>query len=254
MKKRNSLLPLIILALGLLGLMLRLGLYKFGMDGRELLVENHIFQILCWVLTVLTGLFLGWMVLPLDGVRDYEANFPASLPGGLGCFAAALGIVLTVAPVLGGYRDILATLWLIAGALAAVGLVVCGICRIRGEKPFFVFPSPVFLFFALHLANQYRVWSGEPQTTDYSYQLLACVCLTLFSYYCTAFTEGLGRRRIQLFSGLGAVYLCCLALARTDSPWLYLGCGAWALLNLCTLQPPRRRRRPVMEQPEPEVE
>ena len=100
----------------------------------------------------------------------------------------------------------------------------------------------VCLFFALHLGNQYRIWSGEPQTQNYSFQLLACIFIMLFGYYQTAFAVGSGKRRRQLFTALMGFALCCTAMAAAETLWLYPGCALWMMADRCTMSPPKRRR------------
>lgn len=233
----------LILGCGGLGLALRWLLYATCVDTLGLLKSGNFLIPALWILTVLAAGFLAVQVFPLDGSNRYGDNFPASIPGAAGAFLAAMGILITV---LGGPAlppDALTQVWRVLGILAALSLVVAGICRLKGKRPFFGFHGIVCVFFVLHLANQYRVWSGNPQTQDYSFQLYACIFMMLSAYYHTAFDVGLGRRRAQLFTGLMGTFLCCLCLIACDSPLLYLGCGAWLFTNLCSLTPPPRRRR-----------
>ena len=123
-------------------------------------------------------------------------------------------------------------------------LVVTGLCRIRGKRPFFGFHAILCVFCIIHLLNQYRVWSGNPQLPDYLFQVFACISLTLTAYYRTAFDLGMGRRRLYLFSNLMAVYLCFLSLVGSGDGRFYFGGGVWALANLCVLDPPPRQVKP----------
>lgn len=236
-------LPACTLALGLVGLGLRAMMYATCVDGRGLLTRNNPYHIACWILAVLTAGALALATGRRNGINSYSANFPPSVPAALGCWLGSIGMMLTVLlPGDVGTDTTLGLLWKIAGLLSAAGLVYAGMQRLKGGIPHFLSYAAVCVFFALHLICYYQVWSGEPQTADYSFQLLACVLLTLFSYYQTAFAVDTGSRRCQLFAGLMGAFLCCLALAKTTTPWLYLGCTGWLLTNLCTIEPPRRRR------------
>lgn len=231
----------LILAFGLAGLLLRLAMYANCVDGRGLLITGNLYHLSTWAVTAMTALVLILVLWPLEGSRVYEHNFWPSIPAAAGTLLAAAGIGATVLNPAGYPADTLTLLWRGSGFLAAAGLAAAGICRGMGKKPFFLLYALASVFFALHIANQYRIWSGNPQAPDYSFQLLACICLMLFAYYQTAFTVGSGKRRAQLFSALMGVYLCFLAAAQTETLWLYAGGGLWLLTDRCTMSPPRRR-------------
>lgn len=246
--------PCLILGCGGLGLVLRWLLYATGVDDRGLLTAGNALHIACWVLTVAVAVFLAIAIAPLDGSNRYKANFPASVAGAVGSLLGAVGILVTVLTQVYAFSDTLTLLWKITGILSGVCLVVTAMYRLQGKRPFFLLHAAVCLFFSLHLANQYRAWSGNPQTQDYSFQLCACIALTLTAYYHTAFDVDLGKRRRQLCAGLLGVYLCCLCVVNTETPLLYLGCGAWSFTNLCSLTPRRRRHRFEQERPGEDAE
>ena len=87
----------------------------------------------------------------------------------------------------------------------------------------------------------------EPQLQDYLFSLLASVALLMFSYYQTAFDVNSGKRRNTLAVGLAGAYFGIVALSGTEAPLVYGGCAVWALTNLCSLTPVRRRPNPVTE-------
>lgn len=229
------------LGCGLTGLLLRLAMYTRCIDGRGLLIRGNLYHLAAWGLTALVALMLGLALRSLDGSNVYAHNFWPSVPAGLAAILAAVSIVMTVLRAEAYPADNLTMLWRWSGFLAAAALAAAGICRGLGKRPFFLLYAAVCVFFALHIANQYRHWSGNPQAPDYSFQLLACIFIMLFAYYQTAFAVGSGKRRAQLFCGLFGVYLCCLAAARTDTLWLYPGCALWLLADRCTMTPPTRR-------------
>lgn len=241
--------PLLTLGCGVVLALLRWLLYATGVDDRGLLEDGNFLRILCRILPMAAAAVLCLAVFPLDGSNRYGDNFSASLPGAVGAFLAAGGILAAVLTDGMPQPDLLAIIRTVAGILAALCLIAIGVCRLKGRMPYFAFPGMVCIFFALNLAHHYRLWSGNPQTQDYIFRLFACIVLMLFAYYHTAFTVDLGHRRALLLCGLLGTILCCLALFPWDRPWLYLGCGAWCVLDLCRLNPPRRRRRRKPEAP-----
>ena len=72
---------------------------------------------------------------------------------------------------------------------------------------------------------------------DYGFALLGGMALALFAYYTAGFDVGMGRRRMQLFMAMAAVYLLAAELATTGYPWLLLGGIVWAMTDICTLTP-----------------
>lgn len=244
------------LGFGLVGLMLMTAMYTLCVDDRGLLIRGNPFYLAAWGVNVLAALVLIPVLRPLGGHNAYGYNFWPSIPAALGAVLAAAGILATVLDPARYPQDNLTLLWQISGGLAAAGLTAVAICRWRGKQPFFLLYATVCLFFALHLANQYRIWSGNPQTQDYSFQLLACIFVMLFGYYQTAFTVGSGKRRAQLFAGLMGFCLCCTAMAGSETSWLYPGCALWLLADRCTMSPPNRRHtqeEPQGTQPPEEV-
>lgn len=238
-----SALPFLVLAAGGTGLVLRVLLYTLGTDSCGLLPRYHPLHVVTLVLTAAIAIGLVLILRKLDGSNSYRKNFPASFPAGLCTFFSA-GWLLTVAFSLleraaGKLDMVLAVL----AFLSVPCLIFTGYCRIKGQRPFFPFHAVIFLFYALYMVCQYRVWSAEPQVPDYIFHIFACVFLTLTAYYHTAFDVGVGRRRMQLFCGLMAAYLCFLSLVGSGDGRFYFGGGVWALANLCPLDPPPRRQR-----------
>lgn len=237
--------PWLILAGGILGLALRKLMHALFLDVHGLLEAGNPLALASWILTALTAVFLAVWVFPLDGSNLYEDNFSPSIPAALGSFLAAGGILATVLGANPFPQDRLTLIWRVLGILAALGLAGAGLCRLKGKCPFVLFHAAVCIFFAAHLINGYRVWSGKPLIRDYTFQIFACLGLMLASYQHTAFEAGLGQRRALLFTSLLAVFLCCPALNNADTPLLYLGCGIWLFTSLCRLEPlPRRKSSP----------
>ena len=169
-----------------------------------------------------------------QGPKEYAANYSGSFPGALGHVAAAAGIFLTVYYPSSGVGNYLGRAWEVLGMVSPVCLVLAGISRLLGRKPFFLLHVIPCLFFMVHVITFYQLWSSDPQLQNYLFALLGTLALALFSYYTAAFEADCGSRRGTLVSGLAAVYLCLAELAWSAQPLLYLGGALWALTGLCS--------------------
>lgn len=248
-RKGRKPVPAAVAVLGIAAMVLRLMLYGFAFDEKGLLIAGHPLMIALVVLTGAVLLFALVFGKKLDGSPKYEDNFTASTPAMVGHFAAAAGIaatVLTREPLMPGY---LGQGWKILGYLAPVCLVLAGVCRGRGKRPFFGLHLVPCLFFVFHLVNHYRSWSGEPQILEYGFAFFGAMALTLFSFYTCGFDAEAGNRPMQLFSGLAAGFLLLAELANTAYFLLYLGGLLWAFSDLCSLNP-KPKPEPVQEQKE----
>lgn len=244
-KIKSAALSTLTLGLGGIGLALRALLYATGEDAKGLLAPWHICTILVWLLTAAVAVLLAVFLRGQDGSNRYRSNFPPSKAGAAGAFAAGLGVAYTILSELDSVWDTLSTLWMILGILSAVSLILTGVCRLNGKRPQFIFHVLLCCFLALNLAIQYRMSSNNPQLQDYVFQILACVCLMLTAYHHAAFDVGMGRRRGLIFFSLMSAYLCCLCLYGGCHKILFLTCGAWSLLNACSLTPVPRRPKPA---------
>ena len=238
-KGKGSFLPLIMALLGSVAMLLRRQLYLTAVDGKGLLVRH---TPLGWMLLALTAAVLCavWLVLRKDrGNASYEDNYSASIPAALGHLAAAAGMFTLVSGGVSGMAGGLGLLWLHLGQAAPVCLVLAGILRLFGKKPFFLFHVIPCLFLMVHMVGSYQLWSSNPQLQDYLFALLAVISLILFAHYTAAFAADLGNRKMVLFSGMAAVYLCLAELGWTDAPGFYLGGMLWALTGICKIAPPQ---------------
>jgi hypothetical protein len=232
--KRNTgsaLLPVLMLILGAAAFALRSTLYAAAVDVKGLLLRGHPLEIGLTALTA-AAMLLAALTAWTQKKTGFDAKPLGNCLAALGNAAAGAGIlatVLTAESLAAGY---LANAWQILGYAAPACLLLAGIARLRGKKPFFLLYAAASVFFALHIANQYRIWSGNPQAPDYSFQLLACVCLILAAYHRSAFSAGLGKRRAMLCFSLLGGFFCTLCCVQSDFPWLYLTNGAFFLCDL----------------------
>ena len=230
-------LPLFIPAAGILGIGLRIWLLTDGYDSKGLPIIGHPAGILTWILTAAVLALLVISCLPLVQAAKYSFNFPASAAGAAGSALAALGILIACMQSLSQSSDIVTLICLILGFVSVPALGYGAWCRLKGLTPPFLTHSIVCLFWMMRLVCQYRIWSPDPQLQNYSFQLLATVFLMLSSFHRAAFDADVGQRRMCAIFQLGAVYLCMIAIPGCADWPLYLCCGIWTALNLCSLIP-----------------
>lgn len=222
--KNRKWIPLLPLLPGLVCAGLRWLLFRNHTDALGLLetgtlVETGIFLLtgLCLVLFALAAR-RGW-------AGENKLAAPGQMLGGLGIFLTALGSSGQMAGAVG-------TLWKILGLVAGICLIVQGVCTLKKRKVPFLLPLVVCVFFLLHLIDNYRGWSSQPQLQKYLFDLLACLSLTFFSYCDAARKVSLGKPKTRIFSGLCAVYFCLAAIPGTpEFTVLYALCALWALTD-----------------------
>lgn len=240
MKKLMKLefLPVLMLLCGGAGMLLRKLLYVVAMDGKGLMVAGHPLEAALWLLTLGVFALVAVVAVRMIPNADFAANFPAGIPGAVGCFIMAACVVLTVfmqQPAMGGAMG---QLWLVLGMAAGVGLTWVGLCRLDGKKPGFLSHLGLCLFLTVHILSHYQAWSRRPFLQDYLFSLLGAVALALFSYYQMAFDVDLGKRRMTMGMGLAAIFLCAAALSSCGYWMLYLGAIVWVWSNLCSWEVP----------------
>lgn len=240
-------LPALTAGLGVIGLALRWLLYAVAPDEKNLLPLYHPLEIALWLVTAAAVALIVVTVRKLDGSNRYADNFGPSLPAAAGHFVAAAGILLTVLMTDMDMSGAVVKAWKVLGFLSAPALVLAGLGRMQGKRPMFLSHMVVCLFFVLHILNNYQIWSGNPQLQDYVFSLFGGAALMLFVFYQAAFEVGLGKRRMQLATGLLAVFFGCVALSGSGYPMLYFGGAVWAFTDLCALTPVPKRQRPAME-------
>lgn len=232
MKKLTALtnLPLLVLAAGLTGALARGVMYLLGKDETGLLAEGNPLLPVCWLLSAAVALCL-WLVIRSQPVNNsYAANFPPNRRVMPAAILAAAGIAFTVLSDLNLLRTGL-------GLLCVPALVLIGKGRAAGKRPRVYLYGVLCLFYAAHTICCYRLWSGNPQTADYSFTLFACACMILSAYQRTAFCARIGHRRPHLFFSLMAGYFCMLCIPASEHPWLYLTSGCFFLTDLATELP-----------------
>ena len=246
-------LPPLFAGMGLCSLLARIALFILGGDEKGLLIPGHPLDLLSWALAAAAMVLIAAAVPGLGGSKKYADNFGPSAAAAIGCFMLAGGIAATAIQDWSLWAPRLEQVRNLCGLLAVPALVVLGLHRRKGAQPFFLLHGTVCLYLILYAVSHYQYWSSHPQLQDWFFSMAASILLTLFSYYQTAFDVSMGSRRMQLGTGLAAAFFCIAAMADGKDLLLYLGGGAWALTNLCSLTPvPRRRRNPLTEVPREE--
>lgn len=237
MKQIRRYLPVIVLALGAVGLVLRWMLYRVNLDDRLLLTPGHPLEIALWLLTAGTFLLIALCAGKMKGPAAYEGNFSPSRAACIGCCVGAFLICYTALSMDAKLPGVPGLLWKVLGVLCAPCLLVAGFSRLMGRKPLTLTYVVPCLFYMFHLINHYRTWSSESQLETYFYPLFASIAMTFFLFYTAAFAVDLPHRRMQIATGLSAVFLCMVDLSRTDCPWLCLAGVILCMTSLCAMEP-----------------
>lgn len=230
------------LGCGALGLALRYTLYATGTDARGLLISFHWSAIALWLLTAVVLVGLVYLTRSIDGPGSCADCFPCSAVAWIGCIVGGFGTA--IATVLeSGTMPLLCN---VLSYLAALLLLILGVCRLLGIGADALLHGALCLYFALRMVFQYRSWSSDPQLMDYCFQLFACVGLMLAAYHQGAFAIGLGSHKKLWFWTLLTTYLCCLTPVGPGNSLLFVACGIWIFTNLSVLHARPRRRKPAL--------
>lgn len=216
---------------------LRFCLYLLATDEKGLLIPNHPLEICVWAVTAAAAVLIVLQTWKQADMCPYADNFPGSAASAVGCLLFALGICLTVLSNRYAF-SVLERLRNLTGLLSIPALLYLAVCRWKGNRPGFVFHGAVCLHLVLYTTSFYSTWSRHPQLQDSFFPMMGCIFLALFSYYQTAFDVDMGSRRMQLATGMAAVFCCIAAVPYSNAAALYLTGALWALTNLCALTPP----------------
>ena len=212
---------------GALGFVLRLLLYRIGMDDKGLLKAWH-------------PLTLGVVLAALAagaGILACALQLPkkSTCPGPVGPVPAAGSLILglCLVPFLYlCYQNGANTLVILAGAIAAAAMLAAAFYQLRGRQPYFLLYALVSLFFAVYLVTRYRSWSQNPQMMDYVLVLLGSVMMMLYAFQLAQGSLGqAGKRPLAVYGGLGAL-LCLAGASGGEAVPLCLGGAIWMLTGL----------------------
>ena len=229
-----SQLQLLTLSAAVLGLLLRIVLFTTGMDHKGMLISGHWARMALLALSfMICGLLIPGCALLADS-GQIPGRFRC-LMAGAGCFGAAAAFLMSPISLAAG-PEFLGTC---LSFLCAAAFVFIGIHRCIGRQPHFIVHVAVCLGFAIRMVSQYRIWSSDPQLSDYCFYMISLVALMLTAYHCAAYDAGMGGFRRLRFFGLMSVYFCAVSLWGSDYCLFSVLCGFWVLTNLPCFQGPR---------------
>ena len=247
-RRNQKWIPKAALLLGVVGFALRLSLDRFFREESGLFPSAHPLSLGAMAVAIAALALAFYAARNMEDVTGYQESFPASLPGFLGHILAAAGILATVLTAQPGMTGRIALLWKLLGLASVPCLLAAGWLRQRGRQPFFLFHLIPTLFLLFHVISSYQNWSRESQMIDYLFSLLGIGGALLFAFYHSAFDAGLEWRRRLLFFAYAGASLSFAAIPGSPYPWLYLGCGFWALLDRPVAWVRRRRPNPFEEE------
>ena len=236
MKSFKNRLPGTIAVMGAAACALRFCLYLLATDENGLLISGHPLEICLWIITAVAAALIVLQIRKQSDKCQYADNFPGSAVPAVGCLLFAMGISLSVLANRYAFTA-LERLRNLTGLLSVPSLIFLAVCRRKGSRPGFVFHGIVCLHLVLYTTSFYSFWSRHPQLQDSFFPMMGCIFLALFAYYQTSFDVDMGSRRMQLATGMAAVFCCIAAIPHSDALPLYFTGALWALTNLCTLTP-----------------
>ena len=225
-KSLSTLLPLLPLLLGQYCLQLRRILYMKAVDETGLLVSGTALE---WEIYLLSILSLG---LFAAASRKQEGKILTRSVTALGQLVGAVGIGCTVLRYPGEMPGLVGNLWKVLGIASALCLIWSAYCTKNGKTPHFLILLIPCLFWLIHMVDNYRGWSGQPQLQSYLFALLGTMAMALFTYETAASAVELGKPGWKKFAALAAGYLCTAAALPGKNQLLYLLCALWALFSL----------------------
>ena len=217
----------VFLLLGLLGMGAQFWFATVKPDAAGLLPEQHPATMITIILTVITAI-LAILTTPYIQLPHHGAVLRA-----VGGYAAAVFMLISaIFQLMQG--DILSG---ILALLAALGSVYVGICRMRKARVHYTAYALFAVCFMFYLISRYRVWSAEPETVRYLFQLLALVCAMLVFYQKAALRARTGKFATYHFWHSMTLMLCLTAVPTAGNPSLYLAAAIWMTLD----SSPRRK-------------
>jgi len=255
------------LAAGFASLVLYRYMLEHCIDAKGLLMAGNLPGKLLWVVGIGFAVVLLAMLQTIGGDGSYADNFPRCLLSGALMLTAG-GVLLVSVPQLGLTPAAAVSVTTVYAALVAkvsdicmavlpwaagVSMLVLGVYRMAGKKPFCLFGGAVCLFYMLMLVNNYRLWSADPQIHDYAYQLLAGVLLMLCSFHRTCCDAGIIQRKKLVITGLLAAVCCMASISMPFQQQFYLASALWSAGCIClpAVLPPDPEPEPEPEEEAP---
>ena len=228
--KQRKLLPLAALVMGLACQIGRWTLYRTAVDATGLLTAGTPLE---WGSYALSVLAIGLFAAAAGKLRETEVSSEPILAG-LGQLIGGLGLGWTAVRYSGEMPGLLGISWKILGIAAAICLLWSALQTFQKKTPHFLALLMPCLFWLVHLIDNYRGWSGQPQLQSYLFALLSTMAMALFTYYTAAEAAQMGKPRLRVFAGLSAGYLCLAAMlpGPEKAQILLMSSALWALCSL----------------------
>ena len=228
--KQRKYLPLAALVMGLACQIGRWTLYRTAVDATGLLTAGTPLE---WGSYALSVLAICLFAAAAGKLGETEAS-SSSILAGLGQLIGGLGLGWTALRYPGEMPGLLGILWKILGITAAICLLWSSLQTVQKKTPHFLVLLAPCLFWLVHLIDNYRGWSGQPQLQSYLFSLLSTMAMALFTYYTAADSVGLGKPRLRVFAGLSAGYLCLAAMlpGPEKTQILFFTSALWAVSGL----------------------
>lgn len=228
--KQRKYLPLAALVMGLACQIGRWTLYRTAVDATGLLTAGTPLEWGSYALSVLAiGLFAA-----AAGKLGETGVSSSPILAGLGQLIGGLGLGWTALRYPGEMLGLLGIAWKILGIAAAICLLWSALQTVQKKTPHFLTLLAPCLFWLVHLIDNYRGWSGQPQLQSYLFALLSTMAMALFTYYTAAEAAQMGKPRLRVFAGLSAGYLCLAAMlpGPEKTRILFFTSALWALCSL----------------------
>lgn len=237
MKLLRHYLPAGALLLGLACYDLRRILYSMYVDETGLLKTGTALE---WCVYALTALSLLLFAMAARKPAEMDMT-PNSAGAAVGQCIGGIGLGWTALRYPGEMPGMLGNLWRILGIASAFCLIWSAWCTFQRKNTPFLLSLVPCLFWLVHMVDNYRGWSGQPQLQSYLFALLATMAMTLFTYYTAAGAVGLGKPRMRCFAALSAGFLCLAAILGPDKTQpLWLSCAIWAVTSLYAPKNPKK--------------
>ena len=225
--KQRKLLPLAALVMGLACQIGRWTLYRTAVDATGLLTAGTPLE---WGSYALSVLAIGLFAAAAGKLRETEVSSSPILAA-LGQLIGGLGLGWTALRYPGEMPGLFGIAWKILGIAASICLLWSALQTVQKKTPHFLALLAPCLFWLVHLIDNYRGWSGQPQLQSYLFALLATMAMALFTYYTAAEAVGMGKPRVKTFSALSAGYLCLAAMlpGPEKTQLLFFTSALWAI-------------------------
>lgn len=190
------------------------------------------FGLVCLVLAI-CALALVFMSRDLVKRSEYESCFSSGLLELLVSVAAALLLLIGNAMKLMQNPAGTNLLVCFLGIIATLCIAVTAAERYRGVKPMLALHIIPCLYLVVKLIFDFRIWSVDPDITDYCFNLFASISAMCATYHMGGFCFDEGNRQLTAFWCLVSVIFSAVASANATlvSVLLYGGMALWLFIN-----------------------